>query len=76
MERSLTKKYEAVVSMGDPNGIGLEIILKFHQKYPEKKFILTGSKSALDFWSLFYSIPYFFDVADTGINYIPEIGKD
>ncbi len=55
-----------VVSMGDPNGIGPEIVLKFHQAKPEEKFILCGSKEVIDYWSDFYGIPYDFEMVDCG----------
>ena len=50
-----------VISIGDPNGVGPEIILKFHKKYPKIKMVVFGDKTTLDFWSKFYEIKYSFD---------------
>jgi 4-hydroxythreonine-4-phosphate dehydrogenase len=65
-----------VISIGDPNGVGPEIILKFHKKYPKIKMVVFGDKTTLDFWSKFYEIKYSFDFRDINFKYIPEIGKE
>ncbi len=65
-----------VVSLGDPNGIGAEILLKYHRQNPKQKMIVFGDKTVLDFWSDFYKIPYSFEFKDINFQYVPEIGKE
>lgn len=67
--------FRYVVTLGDPNGISAEIILKYAAKNKLQDFILFADKTVIDFWSSFYKIPYSFEVEDIGGNYIPEISK-
>ncbi len=64
-----------VVSLGDVNGIGPEILLKFHHRRRDLPLLCAGDRTALLFWSQALNIPYDFEMLDLNIGYHPEPGK-
>lgn len=68
-------EYKFIVTQGDPNGIGPEMILKYSRANSGIDFLYIGDKSAVDFWSRHFGIPYSFEILDIGTSTIPEPGK-
>ncbi len=64
-----------VVSLGDVNGIGPEILLRFHKARPDLPLLCVGDRTALLYWSREIGIPFDFAVADLNVRYHPEPGK-
>ena len=64
-----------IVSLGDVNGIGPEVLLKFHKARPDLPFLCVGDLTALLYWSRELSLPYDFEIIDLNIRYHPEPGK-
>ncbi len=64
-----------IVSLGDVNGIGPEVLLKFHKARPDLPLLCVGDSTALLYWSRELGIPYDFDLIDLTIRYHPEPGK-
>lgn len=69
------EQFSAVVSCGDANGIGPEILLKFHKFSPHEKLLVVGNRSALDFWSGYMGIPYDFSLINVGESFEPRPGE-
>lgn len=65
-------KYDAVVSMGDPNSIAAEILLKYHQKYPEISLHVCGAGSVFKYWSEKLDLPFSFYIDDTQTDFTPD----
>lgn len=64
-----------IVSLGDVNGVGPEILLRFHKAHPERPLLCVGDRTALLYWSRETGIPCEFTVVDLNIRYHPEPGK-
>ncbi len=64
-----------VVSLGDVNGVGPEILFKFHKAHPDMPLLCVGDRTALLYWSRELSIPVNFEMVDLNIRYHPEPGK-
>lgn len=63
-----------VITLGDVNGIGPEILLKFHKARPDLPLLCVGDRTSLLYWSRELGIPYDFDLIDLHIRYHPEPG--
>ncbi len=65
-----------IVSCGDPNSIGYEILLSCHRDYPETEITAVGSSEALAFWEQHTGITAQFQFIDVRIPGKPVIGKE
>jgi len=63
-----------VVTLGDVNGIGPEILLKFHKAHPDLPFLCVGDRTALLYWSRETGLPAEFEMFDLNVRYHPEPG--
>ncbi len=64
-----------VVSLGDVNGVGPEILLKFHKAHPDMPLLCVGDRTALLYWSRELGVPLNFETVDLNMRYHPEPGK-
>lgn len=63
-----------IITLGDVNGIGPEILLKFHKARPDLPLLCVGDRTALLYWSRELGIPFQFELMDINIRYLPEPG--
>lgn len=63
-----------IVTLGDVNGIGPEILLKFHKARPDLSMLCVGDRTALLYWSRELGIPFQFELTDINVRYLPEPG--
>ncbi|HNT27985.1 MAG TPA: 4-hydroxythreonine-4-phosphate dehydrogenase PdxA [bacterium] len=61
-----------IITLGDVNGIGPEILLKFHKMRPDLPILCVGDRTALLYWSRELGLPFHFEVIDLNVRYHPE----